>query len=73
MSLVKFSAQAEKKILDEIDHLAKIEGKHKQYLINEALSDLIQKYNNKTNIDMIKEESRKIRQRFSGTFKELAK
>lgn len=73
MSLVKFSAQAEKDILDKINNLANLEGKHKQSLINEALSDLIQKYDNKNHINMINEESKKIRQRFSGTFKELAK
>ncbi len=73
MSLVKFSAQAEKEVLDRINHLAKIEGKHKQSLINEAFLDLIQKYNNKIHINMIKEESKKIRQKFSETFKELAK
>ncbi len=73
MSLVKFSAQAEKEVLDRINHLATTQGKHKQSLINEAFLDLIQKYENKSHINMIKEESKKIRQKFSETFKELAK
>ncbi|MDR2008371.1 MAG: hypothetical protein LBQ34_05310 [Alphaproteobacteria bacterium] len=73
MSLIKFSAQAEKDVLDKISHLANVEGKHKQALINEAFMDLIQKYDNKNHINLIKEESKKIRQKFSGTFKELAK
>ncbi|MDR2008379.1 MAG: hypothetical protein LBQ34_05350 [Alphaproteobacteria bacterium] len=73
MSLVKFSTQAEQDILDKINNLANAEGKHKQALINEALLDLIQKYDNKNHINLIKEESKKIRQKFSGTFKELAK
>ena len=73
MGLVKFSAQAEKEILDKLNHLASTEGKHKQSLINEALSDLLQKYDNKSHINMIKEESKKIRHQFAGTFRELAK
>jgi|GEM_PF-6354765 len=35
MSLVKFSAQDNKDILDKISSIASIEGKHKQPLINE--------------------------------------
>ncbi|MDR0484211.1 MAG: hypothetical protein LBH40_02930 [Alphaproteobacteria bacterium] len=73
MNLVKFSTQADKEVLDKISNLAVMEGKHKQSLINEAFLDLIQKYDNKNHINNIKEESKKIRQKFSGTFKELAK
>jgi hypothetical protein len=43
MAFDKFSAQADKKLIDDIRRMAKNEGKYFSTLINEAFEDLIEK------------------------------
>ena len=43
MALKDFSTQAEEKLLKEVRKIAKVEGKKLYALINEALTDLVEK------------------------------
>ena len=43
MALKDFSSQAEEKLLKEVKDIAKLEGKKLYALINEALTDLVEK------------------------------
>lgn len=69
----KFSAQADEKILNEVKHIAKSEGKQFQVLINEAFSDLVEKRKqSKPRKSVINSFERSLKE-FDELYKDLAK
>jgi hypothetical protein len=72
-NLVKFSSQLDEELLNNIKNLAQKEGKQLQSLLNEAVFDLINKYNETSVRENVLEISRKNRTKFNNVFKELAK